>query len=178
MATPTLTKHEIPGVLGPILIDVRAGGRERARPAVIILHGFKGFKDWGMFPALAERLARAGFVAVSLNVSGSGMDDSGTGAWPERFGHNTFSAEVDDLGRVVGELRGGRLGVAPPSAIGVIGHSRGGGASVLVAGQDRKIASLVTWAGISRVERWPGQEGEWRRRGHLVVENSRTHERW
>ena len=50
MATPTLTRHVLPGTLGDILVDVRAGGRGSARPAVIVLHGFKGFKDWGMFP--------------------------------------------------------------------------------------------------------------------------------
>ena len=62
MATPTLTRHVLGGVLGPILVDVRAAGRDSPRPAVVVLHGFKGFKDWGMFPPLADRLARAGFV--------------------------------------------------------------------------------------------------------------------
>ncbi len=178
MATPTLSKHQIPGTLGPILIDVRAGGRDRPRPAVVIVHGFKGFKDWGMFPVLAERLARAGFVAVSLNVSGSGMDDSGSGAWPERFGHNTFSAEVADLGRVLAELRAGRLGVLAPASLGLLGHSRGGGTAILTAAADGRIASLVTWASISHVDRWPGREEEWRREGHIIIENSRTGEKW
>jgi len=58
MATPTLSKHSVPGALGQILIDIRAGGRTSARPAVVVLHGFKGFKDWGMFPPLTERLAQ------------------------------------------------------------------------------------------------------------------------
>lgn len=178
MATPTLTKHEIPGVLGPILIDVRAGGRDRPRPAVVVVHGFKGFKDWGMFPVLAERLARAGFVAVSLNVSGSGMDDSGSGAWPERFGHNTFSAELEDLDRVLKQLRAGRLEVTAPTAVGLVGHSRGGGVAILETGRDRGIASLVSWAAISHTNRWPDQEPEWRRQGHVIIENSRTGERW
>jgi hypothetical protein len=89
MATPQLTKHSLPGRLGPILVDVRAGPHDEPRPAVLILHGFKGFKDWGMFPPFAERLARAGFTAVSFNVSGSGVDDAGDGSWPERFGRNT-----------------------------------------------------------------------------------------
>ena len=97
MATPTLTRHSLDGALGPVAIDVRAGGREAPRPAVVVLHGFKGFKDWGMFPPLAERLARAGFSAVSLNVSGSGVDAAGSFAYPERFGHNTYSAELADL---------------------------------------------------------------------------------
>src|SRR5687768_17465471 len=86
MATPTLTKHELPAALGNILVDVRAGGRGSPRPAVVVMHGFKGFKDWGMFPPLAERLAQAGFSAVSFNASGSGVDESGEFVWPERFG--------------------------------------------------------------------------------------------
>ena len=40
-------------------------------------HGFKGFKDWGFFPHLADRLARAGLVAVSFNFSGSGVGPDG-----------------------------------------------------------------------------------------------------
>ena len=45
MATPTLTKHVLDGSLGEILIDVRAAGRESPRPAIVVVHGFKGFKD-------------------------------------------------------------------------------------------------------------------------------------
>jgi len=174
MATPTLTKHTLPGVLGPILVDVLAAGRTSPRPAVVIVHGFKGFKDWGMFPVLAARLARAGYTAVSFNMSGSGIDDSGESAWPDRFSHNTFSAELADLGTVITALAAGELGVAPPTAIGLVGHSRGGGMSILQAARDQRVRALVTWAAISHVERYAGQEAEWRARGHLVIENSRT----
>jgi len=174
MATPTLTKHTLPGVLGPILVDVLAAGRTSPRPAVVIVHGFKGFKDWGMFPVLAARLARAGYTAVSFNMSGSGIDDQGESAWPDRFSHNTFSAELADLGTVITALAAGELGVAPPTAIGLVGHSRGGGMSILQAARDQRVRALVTWAAISHVERYAGQEAEWRARGHLVIENSRT----
>jgi hypothetical protein len=116
MATATLTKHAIPGVLGDILIDLRAAGRASPRPAVVVVHGFKGFKDWGMFPPFSERLARAGFTAVTPNLSGSGVDDQGDFVYPERFGHNTFSAELEDLRRVIEVLIRGELGVpSPPS---------------------------------------------------------------
>src|SRR3954465_9188090 len=111
MATPTLTKHSLPGDLGQILVDVRAGGRKSPRPAVLVVHGFKGFKDWGMFPPFAERLARAGFTAVTLSLSGSGVDDAGEFSLPDRFGHNTFSAELQDLQRVLDPLLAGDLGV-------------------------------------------------------------------
>ena len=175
MATPTLTKHAIPGALGPILTDVRGGGRASSRPAVLVVHGFKGFKDWGMFPPFAERLARAGFTAVSPNLSGSGVDDAGEFSLPDRFGHNTFSAELEDVGRVIDALMQGQLGVSPPSTLGLVGHSRGGGAAVLQAARDPRVRALVTWAAIAGVERWSSEERTpWRAAGRTEVRNART----
>jgi dienelactone hydrolase len=178
MATPTLTKHTLPGTLGEILIDVRAGGRGSPRPAVLVVPGFKGFKDWGMFPPFAERLARAGLSAVSVNLSGSGVDDAGDFTLVERFGHNTYSAELDDALQVVDALARGALGVAQPSSIGLVGHSRGGGIGVLAATEDRRITALATWAAISSVERWsPAEQREWREAGFKEIINARTGQR-
>jgi dienelactone hydrolase len=179
MATPTLSSHRIPGVLGEILIDVRAAGRDSARPAIVVVHGWKGFKDWGMFPPLAERLARAGFATVTFNLSGSGVDDSGDFVWPERFEQDTFSAELQDLGSVLDALVRGQLAVAPPSSIGLVGHSRGGGVAVLRSASDPRVRALVTWAAISSVERWsPHAVLEWRRSGAMEVTNARTGQRF
>jgi dienelactone hydrolase len=175
MATATLTKHRLDGALGEILVDVRSGGRGSPRPAVIVLHGFKGFKDWGMFPPLAERLARAGFTAVTLNLSGSGVDDAGDFSLPERFAHDTFTAELTDLGRVADALALGALGVSPPSSLGLVGHSRGGGIAVLQAARDPRVRALVTWSAISTVDRWPAPErAEWRAAGVKEIRNART----
>jgi dienelactone hydrolase len=178
MATPTLSRHVLPGTLGEILVDVRAGGRSSARPAVIVLHGFKGFKDWGMFPPFSERLARAGVTAVTPNLSGSGVDDSGQFTFRDQFARNTFSAELEDLARVVDALAGGDLGVAPPSRIGLVGHSRGGGIAVLQTARDPRVRALATWAAISSVERWsPAEQAEWRQRGSKDIVNARTGEK-
>ena len=175
MATPTLTKHSLPGSLGEILIDVRAGGRASTRPAVLVLHGFKGFKDWGMFPPLSQRLAQAGFIVVSPNLSGSGVDDEGDFSLPERFGHNTFSAKLEDARRVIDALMAGQLGVPTPSTLGLVGHSRGGGIAVLQAARDPRVRALVTWAAISSVERWPSaQRSSWRAAGKTDIQNTRT----
>ena len=175
MATPTLTKHSLPGSLGEILIDVRAGGRASTRPAVLVLHGFKGFKDWGMFPPLSQRLAQAGFSVVSPNLSGSGVDDEGDFSLPERFGHNTFSAELEDVRRVIDALMAGQVGVPTPSTLGLVGHSRGGGIAILQAARDPRVRTLVTWAAISSVERWPApQRSSWRAAGKTDIQNART----
>lgn len=178
MATPTLSSHRLPGTLGEILIDVRGAGRDSARPAIVVVHGWKGFKDWGMFPPLAERLARAGFATVTFNVSGSGVDDRGDLVWPDRFGRDTFTAELQDVATVIDALAGGALGVTPPSSIGLVGHSRGGGVAVLQAAVDPRVRALVTWAAISSVERWsPHAVMEWRENGAMEVVNARTGQR-
>ncbi len=177
MATPTLTKTTLPGAHGEILVDVRSAQRATPGPAVVVLHGFKGFKDWGMFPPLADRLARAGFTAVSCNVSGSGVDDGGRFAYPERFGHNSFTSEVADVTAVVAALDRGELGVSRPSSVGIVGHSRGGGTSILLAQRTPRIAALATWASISTVRRWSAEQcGLWRAQGKLDIVNARTGE--
>jgi dienelactone hydrolase len=175
VATPTLSTHVLPGALGEIFVDVRAAGRSQPRPAVVIVHGFKGFKDWGFFPPLAGRLARAGFTAVSFNLSGSGVDASGEATLPARFAANTYGAELADLATVMDALEQGRLGTAPPGGVGLVGHSRGGGIAILHTGRDRRIRGLVTWAAIADVMRWDEPtRAAWRRRGHLDVVNART----
>jgi dienelactone hydrolase len=157
------------------LIDVRAGGRDTSRPAVVLVHGFKGFKDWGLWPSFAERVARAGVSAVTFNLSGSGVDDTGEFVFPERFGHNTFSAELQDLRRVVDALEAGDLGVVPPTSLGLLGHSRGGGIAVLHAAADPRVRALVTWSAISTVQRWAAPDrAVWRAEGVQPVKNART----
>lgn len=175
MATPVLTRHRVEGTLGEILVDVRAGNRRVAGPAVVLCHGFKGFKDWGFFPPFADRLARAGYLVVSWNASGSGVDDTGEFVWPERFGRNTFSAELADLQSVLAALDGGRLGVARPTSIGLVGHSRGGGIAILATARNPRISALVTWAAISSSGRWSAEmQRRWREAGFVEITNQRT----
>ena len=85
MATPRLSDLTLPGALGELFVTVRAAGRQSPRPAVVLLHGFKGFRSWGFFPTLADRLARAGFTAVSYSASGSGVDAKGEFVFPDRL---------------------------------------------------------------------------------------------
>jgi dienelactone hydrolase len=167
----------LPGRVGDILVDVRTPSERAAGPAVVILHGFKGFKDWGMFPVFAERLAGAGYRAVSFNTSGSGVDGEGHFTRLEAFRRNSFSAELADLLTVIKALAGGKLGDPAPSAIGVVGHSRGGGIAILAARESPDLKALVTWSAISTVRRWTqGELARWQRDGFLVVLNTRTGE--
>jgi len=174
MATPSLTRHTLDGAVDPLLVDVRTSDRQLPRPAVLIVHGFKGFKDWGMFPPLAERIARAGFSAVSCNLSGSGVDARGEFSLPEAFARNTYSAELADIRTLLDALESGRLGMPPTPHVGLVGHSRGGGMAILAAAGDPRVQALVTWAAISKVSRWDGKEAAWRAAGYLDSVNTRT----
>lgn len=179
MATVTRRSFELRGADGgPLRGDVRTAGSGRARPAVLICHGFKGFKDWGFFPPLAERIARAGMTAVSFNFSGSGVGSDGESfSEPERFGLATFSNDLVDLEAVWSAVRSGTLieAVDPPTRVGLLGHSRGGGVAVLFAADRADCRALVTWAAIATVRRWDDQTlAAWRATGKMDVVNVRT----
>jgi len=181
MATPQLTAFTLTGADGgPLRGDVRSAGAGAARPAVVIAHGFKGFKDWGFFPQLADRLARGGVAAVSFNFSGSGVGPEGDRfTEPERFARATFGGDVRDLETVLAALRAGTLipRLAPPSRIGLFGHSRGGGMCVLAAAAHPDLGALVTWSAIGQALRWgPETVRRWRASGKLEVTNTRTGE--
>jgi dienelactone hydrolase len=174
MATPTLSRHQLPGALGPILVDVRTANRASPQPAVVLHHGFKGFKDYAFFPPFAERLARAGFSAVTLSVSGAGVDPLGNFAWPERFARNTYTRELDDLARVLRAVAEGSLGFAPPSSVGLLGHSRGGGVALLSARETPAVTAVATWAAIGSARRHSEREVElWRKAGSIPIPHQR-----
>ncbi|HEX9709632.1 MAG TPA: alpha/beta hydrolase, partial [Candidatus Thermoplasmatota archaeon] len=88
-------EREVPGrrlLLGDVLI---AEGPP-PRSAVVVVHGFKGFKDWGFFPHVARRLAAAGHAAVVFNFSGAGVGrDTEHFADLDGFARNTLSRELD-----------------------------------------------------------------------------------
>src|SRR3989449_11334576 len=80
---------------GPLRGDVTSAGGER--PVVVVCHGLKGFKDWGFFPYVAERLARSGFAGVSFNFSGARVGE----------GNETFDRAEGVAGKThTKELRG------------------------------------------------------------------------
>jgi pimeloyl-ACP methyl ester carboxylesterase len=178
MAIPSAFPFALPGPDGfPLRGDLHqpAGA---ARPPVLIVHGFKGFKDWGFFPLLAARLAAAGFPACRFNLSGSGLgEDPERFSEPARFERNTYSLEQRDIARMLAALAAGELpGLdGPAPRLGLLGHSRGGGGAILAAARDPRVAALVTWAAIARVDRYDALTvARWRRSGSLRVENART----
>ncbi|TMQ58555.1 MAG: alpha/beta fold hydrolase [Candidatus Eisenbacteria bacterium] len=141
------------------------------RPPIVLLHGFRGYKDWGFFPMLAGRMAEAGFPAVTFSVSGSGIAGrDGAFTEPERFRRNTYAKELADLARVVA------WALAPGAArAGLIGHSRGGTLALLHAASNRRIGCVATLAAPFRIGVWkPEQTAAWERGEDAPIYDFRT----
>lgn len=160
----------------PIRGDLRALEGPPPPTAIVVCHGFKGFRRWGFFPFLATALARAGHAVLTVDLSGNGVGDDGEPfAALERFAAATHTRNVDEIRMVLEAVRSGPLFPRPPRAIGLLGHSRGGGEAVIAAAEQDGIAALVTWSAISHIDRWPRQDVErWRRGDTVYVRNSRT----
>jgi pimeloyl-ACP methyl ester carboxylesterase len=164
-------------------VDATYQATGQAKPVLLFVHGFKGFKDWGHFPLVADFFAEQGFVFVKLNLSHNGLVVGGTGDLEdlEAFGRNNFSIELDDIGQVIDALfTAGATSV--PSAemdlgrLFLVGHSRGGGLVLLKAAEDRRVRAVATWAAIADIHpQWPQAVfAEWERTGVLHVPNMRT----
>jgi dienelactone hydrolase len=147
-------------------------------PTVVVCHGFKGFKDWGFFPYLGERLAAAGFLSLCFNFSGSGIGpDLQSFTELERFASDTMSQQVEDLGDVLDALESGRVGAGRVDLrrVGVLGHSRGAATAIVRAREDPRLHSVVTWAPVSTILRWSDRDlASWRAQGYLEFLNTRT----
>jgi uncharacterized protein len=160
----------------PIRGDLRARHGPAPESAVVLCHGFKGFKDWGFFPVLARALAQRGHAALSFDFSRNGVGPDGVDfSALELFAENTHTRNVEEIQMVLDAIQTSRLFPAPPRAIGLFGHSRGGGEAVLAAARDARVDTLVTWAAIASVERWaPEQIDAWRRGEMVAIPNART----
>jgi pimeloyl-ACP methyl ester carboxylesterase len=160
--------------------DVRFVDDGRTKPAVVFCHGFKGFKDWGPFPAWGRALATAGFVAVHFNFSHNGVSPEAPTEFTEleQFAQNTYTRELDDVTAVLDAVAANDLPEATvdPERIGLMGHSRGGGIAILQAARDERVQALVTWSAVSGfLERFTDEQKEdWETQGYTEVVNSRT----
>ncbi len=161
-----------------VRVEGPAGYREsgRALPHVMILHGFKGFMNWGFFPLVSRRIARAGMVAISFNVSGSGIGDDLESFTDEAsFAANTVSRELEDIDLVRHLARSGRLAGVDPGTGGILGHSRGGGTAIVHAAEHGDYQALVAWSAVDTFDRFDAStKGLWRSQGYLPITNSRT----
>ena len=150
---------------------------ERTVPVIALAHGWLAHRGQGFLPSLAEAFARAGFVAVTFNFSGSGYAAGSRDLTDEaRFGANTFAREIDDVERVVTAIF---ERVLPGRErfdiyrIGLCGHDAGASVALIEAARDSRVKAVAGLATLPRLAAAlePGAFDEWLSRGeHRLVD--------
>ncbi len=168
----------------PICLDIFYAESPHPKPVFLYAHGFNGFKDWGNFDLMAAPICRAGFVLVKFNFSHNGTSPEAPESFVnlDSFAENNYSKQLFDLRTVVDWLcdpGNEHAGQVDSHAICLVGHSMGGGISILYAAEDSRIHKLVTWAAISECKTpwgsWsPEKMKEWKETGVAYYHNSRT----
>ncbi len=181
------TTHQIPNRHTDTLFATvtPATAQTERVPLLLILHGFKGFRNYSFLPWIAQSASQLGMMSVRMDYSLNGM--KGT-SWmvqdTDAFARNTISREVDDVHDLINAIEqhdefsfvrerwDGRLFI--------MGHSRGGGIAqivtreLLTSAQPRHVRTAVlnsvgTWL------RWtPRQREAWEREGGMTFTNERT----
>lgn len=146
-----------------------------ARGTLIICHGYKGFKDWGMFPHAAQALAEE-IDVISINFSHNGVGaDLLEFTELEKFARETYSKDLEDLHAVVNHIRN-RESSATPKPILLLGHSRGAGVCLIYAlDYPEHIAGVISWNGIANVDLFTEEnKAQMRAAGRTYTMNGRT----
>ncbi len=166
----------------PFSIDVNYSETGESKQALLFIHGFKGFKDWGYFNQLSDYFADNGFVFIKMNFSHNGT----TPQHPidfvdlEAFGNNNFSIEQDDLGTVLDWIQSDNSQVPDAEIdkqkIFLVGHSRGGSVVLLKAWHDKRIKAVSTWAGLNDLDKHYSDEQLeiWKSDRVMYIDNART----
>jgi pimeloyl-ACP methyl ester carboxylesterase len=170
--------YTIPGAKDrAMLADITFDDANAKAPLVIFAHGIRGFKDWGAHNLVAKYFVENGFRFLKFNFSHNGTTTDHPTDFADliAFGDNTFSFELEDLKAVIDFVCGGSYMPAVREVY-LIGHSMGGGISIIKTAEDKRITKLVTMAAISSFHNlWPKTaEAQWKLQGVMYMPNART----
>jgi pimeloyl-ACP methyl ester carboxylesterase len=170
----------LPGSKGrAMLMDLTYDSRHKTAPLIIFAHGFKGFKDWGTHNLIARHFAQNGYRFLKFNFSHNGTTPDNPVDFNDliAFADNTFSIELNDLNTVIDFACNGTA-ISRALHVYLIGHSMGGGISIIKTAEDKRIKKLATMASISSFHNlWPkSAEEQWRLQGIMYILNSRTNQ--
>ena len=166
-----------------ILGDTHVPAQSDPIATAVLLHGFKGYKDYGFLPVLAHDLCEnslcdKGMIVHRFNFATSGMtNDIETFARPDLFELDTWNRQVEDVACVIDAihndgLRGNHLPLF------LIGHSRGGATALLSAARHHQQLNLAGVVTINAVDQCctmsQEAQNEMRRRGFAITQSART----
>jgi pimeloyl-ACP methyl ester carboxylesterase len=155
--------------------------RHTACPILLIIHGFRGSKNWGFFPTIAEEFAKNGSIVISWNMSLNGYSkDAEYIDQPEDFARNTISQEIMDTQSIIDSILHDDLILSNDvrsqwnGDIHVLGHSRGGGVGILISEKNPSIKKLALWNTVSRFGRFTERQKKlWSESGTFPIDETK-----
>ena len=161
-----------------ILLDYEYVESSTPLPVVVFCHGYKGYKDWGAWSLMGSAFAKAGFLFIKFNYSHNGGTVEQPIDFPDldAFGNNNYSKEVRDTVRVLDWIENSQLPI-DSTQINLLGHSRAGGITTIVAAKDSRVSKLITLAAVANyAERFPTGKAleNWKENGVMYIKNGRT----
>ena len=149
-------------------------------PILLIIHGFRGSKNWGFFPTIAEEFAQNGSIVISWNMSLNGYSENAQYIdQPENFARNTITQEMVDTQSIIDSILqddriiSGDMRSHWNGDIHVLGHSRGGGIGILISAKNPSIKKLALWNTISRFGRFTERQKKlWSETGTFPIDET------
>jgi uncharacterized protein len=155
--------------------DIRYIDEGRPKPVMIVSHGYKTFKDWGMFPYVGEYFAERGYVTITINFARNGVKpgEKHISDW-EQFARLTPTTTIEDLHLVLDAVEEGALGYYGIDAENtkriLVGHSGGGAVSLIVAAERSDIHAVASWSSPVTLDRFrPEEKQSWREKGEIEL---------
>jgi len=139
---------------------------------VLLIHGYKGFKDWGAWNLMEQQFVQNGYGFCKFNLSHNGGTTDQPMDFPDinAFANNCFSYQVFDTKAMISLL----TKQFPQAKIELLGHSRGGAVAMLCANEE-KVQAVITMASVcSFKKRFENKNLEqWKKNGVRFELNSR-----
>jgi pimeloyl-ACP methyl ester carboxylesterase len=149
---------------------------------LIICHGFKGFKDWGFFPYVAQEFSY-NYDVITFNFTHNGIgEDLISFTELEKFAKNSYSYEIEDLHNLIQSIKNKQIPSIKKDLsafpIFLLGHSRGAGVSLIYSFEyPTEITGVISWNGISNVDLFSEEiKNEMRNSGRSYILNGRTNQ--
>ncbi len=147
---------------------------------LIFLHGFKGFRNWGHWDAIANSFADSGygFLKMDYSLNGTSYDSPGEISDKNAFENNNFSTELSDTRQILAWVHKHKFRFGWDH-VSLIGHSRSGPIALITAALEKQIHSVMTWASVADLSyAWTSDAfvEKWKKEGRYFVTNQRTKE--
>lgn len=146
--------------------------KNKKHPAVVLLHGFTGYKEEKHIEVLAKNLTNNGFVAIRFDASGFGESEGST---ETEYRVSNYLSDIESIYRYLISLN-----MVNKKRIGIWGHSMGGMLSIIFASNHPELKAVCS---VSVPNNIPSALAiinvltEWKHRGFLSKINSKDGQR-